>query len=184
MKSLLIVYIVHIVLGFGGMAFAQATEPGTYYVEETVLEERLAPTKKGNVTNRLYRGQKVQVFEIKDGWARVSKYYDGGIEGKSVKVARWVLVSGLSARQHPTFPEDPRIAKDAFPNVGEHGLTREDILILYKGAIKYLNSGQCSRVEYGDKSINKPNTYFITCGGRNIFFKPSDVEDVVLQDIN
>ena len=68
--------VVAVVLAISGGSFAQATKPGAYYVKETVLEERLAPSTDGSVTNRIYRGQKVEVFEIKDGWARVSKFYD------------------------------------------------------------------------------------------------------------
>ena len=72
---------------------------GVNYVTVAVLEERLSPSPKGTITNRIYRGQKLDVYEVKNGWARVSKYYDGAIEGKSGKVARWVDVKGLSA--HP-----------------------------------------------------------------------------------
>jgi hypothetical protein len=166
---------------FSGIAFAEATKPGRYYVKENVLEERLAPSSKGSVTNQIYRGSMVEVFEIKKGWARVSEYYDGAVEGKSSQVARWVLASGLSFSQpselpQPNLPSDPRIAKDAFPKVGEYGLTEQDVQILYKGALKYLNSGECGCVEHGDKSISKANTYYINCGGRNIFFQPADVQ--------
>jgi len=164
-----------------GAAFAQATKPGSHYVKESVLEERLAPSNSSNVTNRIYRSQKVEVFEIKNGWARVSKYYDGAVEGKSGQVARWVLASGLSTNQpaelkQPSLPADPRIAKDALPKVGQSGLTEQDVQVLHKGALKYLNSGKCSRVEYGDKSTSKANTYYINCGGPNIFFTPADVK--------
>lgn len=163
-----------------GAAFAQATKPGTYYVKESVLEERLAPSSTGSITNRIYRRQKVDVFELKDGWARVSKYYDGSVEGKNGQVARWVSASGLSASQpkelaHPKVATDPRIAKDAIPKVGEGGLTEQDIQILYKGALKFLNSGQCSRIEFADKSVGKANTYYVNCGGPNLFFKPTDL---------
>lgn len=75
----------------------------------------------------------------------------------------------------PFLPTDARIAEDAFPKVGGR-LTEQDVRLLYKGAIKFLNSGKCSRVEYGDKSISKQNAYYVNCGGPNIFFTPSDVE--------
>jgi hypothetical protein len=65
--------------------------------------------------------------------------------------------------------------KDAIPKVGENGLNENDIKILYKGATKFLNSGKCTNVEYAEKSISKPNTYYVNCGGPNIFFTPSDL---------
>lgn len=167
---------------FSGVAFAQATKPGAYYVKENVLEERLAPSNKGSITNRIYRGQKVDVCELKNGWARVSKYYDGSVESQNGQVARWVLATGLSTQQpedltQPDGPNDPRIAKDAFPKVGQSGLTEQDIQILYKGARKHLKSGKCVRVEYGDKSASRANTYYINCGGpTNIFFTSAEVQ--------
>ena len=164
----------------GLTAFAQATKPGTYYVKVPVLDERLEPSVKGSSTNKIYLRQKVDVLEIKGDWARVSKYYDGEVEGKPGKVARWVLAEGLSAKApkeppQPAAPKDPRIAKNAIPKVGEGGLTEKDVEILNQGALKFLNSGKCTKVEFGDKSTSKPNTYYINCGGPNIFFKPSEL---------
>jgi hypothetical protein len=161
-------------------SYAQASTPGTYYVAEPVLEERLAPSSGGSSTNRIYLRQKVEVFELKDGWARISKYYDGSAEGKSGQIARWVRASGLSPSQpkepdQPTLPSDPRIAKDAIARVGQGGLTAEDVQILHKGALKFLNSGQCSQIEYADKSTSKANTYYVNCGGPNLFFTPADL---------
>lgn len=169
-----------ILLALTEIASAQAVAPGTYYVKESVLEERLAPNVDGSVTNRIYTRQKVEVYEVKNGWARVSKFYDGAVEGKKGQIARWVLSSGLSSSQpaelpQTTLPSDPRIAKDAFPKAGQSGLTEQDVELLNKGALKYLNSGKCSRVEYGDKSTSKTSTYYINCGGPNIFFTAADV---------
>jgi hypothetical protein len=169
-----------ILLTLSVTAFAKATNAGVYYVQNNVLEERLEPSSAGKVTNKIYRSQKVEVLEVKNGWARVSRYYDGEVEGKQGKVARWVSASGLSASKpaelkQPTIQKDSRIAANALPKVGENNLTEADVMILHKGAIKFLNSGQCTNVEFGDKSVSKPNTYYINCGGPNIFFTPSDV---------
>lgn len=74
------------------------------------------------------------------------------------------------------MPVDARIATNAIPKVGEDGLSEQDVRILYKGAIKLLDEGRCTRVEFGDKSISKANTYYLNCGGSNIFFKSGDVD--------
>jgi hypothetical protein len=152
----------------------------TYYVKDSVLDVRLAPSPAGTITNRIYRQQKVEVFEINSEWARVSNFYDGAVEGKTGRVARWVLAAGLSSSQvvdlpQPTISQDPRIEKNAFPKVGQNGLTAYDVQLLNKGALKFLSSGKCRRVEYGDKSLNKANTYFVNCGSQNLFFTPSDL---------
>ena len=167
-------------MAFTPPAFAEAFKTGSYFVKETVLEERLTPNQKGKVKNKIYRLQKVDVLEVKGDWARVSKYYDGDAEGEKGQVARWVLIKGLSTTRpsdlpQPTIKSDPRVLKEAIPKVGEYGLKESDIKILYKGAEKFLNSGTCARIEYADKSTSKPNTYFINCGGSNIFFTPSDL---------
>jgi hypothetical protein len=116
---------------------------------------------------------------VRGGWARVSKYYDGRVEGLSGKVARWIPVRHVS-KQRPADVErtkvthDPRIS--GIPKPGDGGLTKTDIAILYRGGQYFLDSGQCKLIEYGDKSTSKPNTYFVNCGEpRNRFFKPSDL---------
>ena len=69
-------------MAFTPPAFAEAFKTGSYFVKETVLEERLTPNQKGKVKNKIYRLQKVDVLEVKGDWARVSKYYDGEAEGE------------------------------------------------------------------------------------------------------
>ena len=161
-------------------AFSQASKPGVYYVNVRSLEERLAPSSTAPATNRLYLRQKVEVLELKGAWARVSKYYDGSVEGQRGQVARWVLARGLSDTQppEPSQPKtlnDPRIDDSAIPKVGEGGLTAADVQILRRGALKFLNSGKCARVELADKSVSRPNTYYVNCGGPNLFFTPADL---------
>lgn len=164
----------------GSNTYSQATKPGAYFVKESVLDERLEPSIRGTSTNKIYLRQKVEVFEVRGGWARVSKFYDGTVEGQPGRVARWVDAKGLSEKRpaeltQPAVPQDVRIDKNAIPRVGEGGLSEKDVQILYKGALKFLNSGKCSKVELGDKSISKPNTYYINCGGPNLFFTPADL---------
>lgn len=163
-----------------GPVFAQATQPGVYFVKEKFLEERLAPQANASITNKIYLQQKVDVFEIKNGFARVSKYYDGEVEGKQGQVARWVLTAGLSSTRpalpaQPKFRDDDRIQKGAIPAVGEGGLNKKDVEILHAAANKYLKSGKCSKVVMADKSVNKPNTFYLNCGGPNLFFTPSEL---------
>lgn len=162
------------------LTLAEATKTGSYYVDDDYLEEFLAPSFKAKVTNKIYRGQKVDVMELKAGWARVSRYYSGDVEGVSGKVARWVVAKGLVSTKpadlpSPALKSDLRIEPSALPKVGQNGITAEDIKILHKGALYMLNSGHCGRVEYGDKSVSKPNTYYVNCGAENLFFRPSDI---------
>lgn len=165
-------------------SFAVAEKKGVHYVYTDDLEEHLAPSFKSKITNTLHKGQKVDVFEIKAGWARVSKYYQGDSEGPPGNVARWVVAKSLTTvkpfeKQTLTVNAQTqygsRISPYAIPEAGKNGLTEKDVDILRQGAIKLLDSGECKRVEYADKSTTKPNTYYINCGADNIFFKASDI---------
>jgi hypothetical protein len=162
-----------------GEASATAEGPGTYYVSAPKTNEHLGPSAATIVTNTIYRQQRVDVFEVRDGWARVSKFYDGAVEGVSGRVARWVLAEHLDRKSPADLPQpklgnDPRI--QGLPKVGENGLTERDVRVLYSGARHFLKTGKCSRVEFGDKSLGRENTYYINCGGpQNLFFTPADV---------
>jgi hypothetical protein len=158
---------------------ATPSEPGSYYVTASTLNVRLAPNANAKITNRIYRQSRVDVLEFSNSWARISRYYDGQVEGLSGEVARWVAASHLSEQRptdlaQPKLPADPRIG--GIPKVGQGGLTERDVVILHRGAKHFIDSGRCKRVEWGDKSVSKPNTYYVNCGGpRNLFFKPSDL---------
>ena len=161
---------------------AEAITTGNYYVTANALNVRLSPQSDGKITNKIYRQQKVEVFEIKSGWARISKYYDGSIEGVSGQVARWISKKYLSKNRpkdldQPTLNTDPRI--NGIPKVGEYGATKKDVKILYAAAHHYLKTGKCKTIEYGDKSVSKSGVYYLNCGGpRNLFFRPSDIPGV------
>ena len=159
------------------------------YVASDVLNERLCPGTDCPSTNKVYRGQKLEVFERKDGWARVSKYYDSTRERiefpqvTSPTVARWVAEQYLSAdAPEPlpqpvgdAFPADPRI--QGIPAVGEYGLKERDVSMLRRYAAQLIASGECSGVEYGDRSVSKAGVYYVQCAGEqeNRFFTASDV---------
>lgn len=168
------------ILLFPVVALSDVTLPGEYYVTADTLNVRLAPKSDGSITNKLYRQQKLQVYEVKGGWARVSEYYDGSKEGVSGQVARWVSASYLSKsrpkdKQQPSdLLDDPRIS--GIPDVGQFGATEKDVRILYTAAKHFLATNKCNKIEYGDKSTSKPNTYYLNCGGpTNHFFEPSDI---------
>jgi len=85
----------------------------------------------------------------------------------------------------PSEYQDDRIAPEAIPNPGEYGLTKADVDTLRKGAKLVLQSRpDCSRIEAGDKSVKKPNTYYVTCriGGsvENVFFTRAEAQGASL----
>ena len=85
-----------------------ASSRGVYYVTSNALNVRLAPNVNGKKTNTLYKRQKLDVYEVKNGWSRISSYYDGAVEGENGRVARWVFNKYLSK----TMPKEESTKND------------------------------------------------------------------------
>jgi hypothetical protein len=142
--------------------------PKDYWVKASVTEERDAPN--GRVVNRIYIGQKVTIYRMEGDWALITE--------PRFQPA-WVKTADLSptpiASPPATVMDDPRIAKNAIPGVGADGHTAKDVEHLKRGAKWALDTGRCKRVEYGNKSVSKPGTYFVMCENRNVFFTERDL---------
>ncbi len=157
---------------FSEALLAEAVSVGDYYVSANRLSVRLGSDTNASITNTLERKQKVQVFEIKNGWARVSKYYDGQIEGKSGQVARWVSAKYLSINKpQDNFSSNTPLEK-AIEGSDNYVQYREKFITLSR---KLIDQGRCSISDYKEmggwsRSSNyksKP-IYFIYCGGFSI----------------
>jgi len=135
--------------------------------------------------------QKVAIYEEKNGWARVTKYYDASCEdGKSQyvddgssecspengiangKFAEWISADHLSS----TEPDDPGAGA-----TGDHALVKgSDDYRIYsdmfaKAAADLISSGRCKRADFEEmggflKSTNHRNRpiYFTYCGSMTI----------------
>lgn len=144
-----------------------------YIVTETAVE-RAAPSKSSAVLNRVYRHQKLNVYEWSGDWARVTT--DGYQE-------RWVAKSSLSTERPPdpaqlVIPEeykDARIVSGAIPDTAGNGLTKNDVLLLWRGAKYMLDKGRCRKIDYADKSTSRGGTYFVQDGNRNVYFTKADL---------
>lgn len=152
------------------------------------LERHTCPSKNCGIVGQLIFREKATILEEKDGWARISKYYDAAcVNGVSEyvdsgnplckssngitdgKFAEWVDTRYLSA----TRPEDP--SKDA---TGIHALVKgSDDYGIYKdtfadAAEKLIARGRCTAKDFKEmggwwKSTNHKNKpiYFTYCGG-------------------
>lgn len=151
--------------------FAQVQGPGTYYVTAETTDERLAPAANAKSTNVLRKRQAVQVLEVKGQWARVTKFYDGQVEGVSGQVARWIAVKDLSA----TRPAD-EAAKSDEPEIAKLLTDSDDFArhrqAFIKASQELVERKQCTLQDFKagggwSKSTNfagKP-VYFAYCGG-------------------
>lgn len=153
------------------------------YVIANELNVRLSPNTTGKITNVLYDGQLVHVFENSNGWSRISKYYDGSVEGIDGQVARWVSSKYLSKDKTAlTKPNSSNRLEAAIDGSDDYASYKTTFLSMSK---ELINSGTCSieDFEYQGgwiRSVNyKPRkVYFTYCGehgntsGR-IYFEPS-----------
>lgn len=159
-------------------AQANADDLGERWVAVEVSNEHSSPD--GPVVNRVYYGQKLTAYERRGEWIRT---VEDGFE------PRWTKASDLASTKPPEKPEysepaayqDARIASDAIPDPGQCGLTKRDVEALWKGAKMVLrDQPSCSQITTADKSVSRPNTYYVTCRmgdlRENVFFTRSEVE--------
>ena len=159
-------------------SLCNAAERPMYVVAESA-QEHLCAASTCTVTNTVYRGQVVTVLEVISGWGRVSRYYDSSAEqldAKSAlppKVARWIKMDLLGDKSPAPLAQpkldvvltDKRI--QGIPKVGKGGLKVHDVLTLRRYSAKLIAAGTCKAIDYGDKSVSKPNTYYVVCLGEN-----------------
>jgi uncharacterized protein YgiM (DUF1202 family) len=152
-------------------ASARVMSPGDYYVTSDKLNVRLAPNKNGKLTNALYKRQKVEVFEVKDSWARISRYYDGGVEGVSGEIARWIFAEYLSTNR----PAEEKVANINSP-VAKAIKSSDDFSkyqnVFVSASEQLIKAGKCSLKDFKEmggwwRSTNhKPKpVYFTYCEG-------------------
>lgn len=165
MKSVLLL----LVSGF--LILASALSTGKNYVISDSTCERLAPSIKGEKTNTLYKGQVVDTYEVNNGWARVSEYYNGKWEGKNKRVARWVLAKDISENKavEKTVSINSPVAK-AIKGSDDFSKYSKKMIEVSENLVK---SGQCSIKDFEDmggwmSSTNRgKGVYFTYCGGMN-----------------
>ncbi|MFT4613565.1 MAG: hypothetical protein ACI9NT_000706 [Bacteroidia bacterium] len=150
--------------------YASVSSPGSYYASTDNLNVRLSPDSSGKVTNRLSKGSKVDVLSVENGWARISKYYDGSLEGVKGEVARWVSTKYLSTEN----PES-RVSVNTNSLVAT-AIKGSDDFSKYSGVFivtseQLIATGRCTIGDFKEiggwwkSSSHKPKpVYFTYCG--------------------
>lgn len=152
-------------------AFAAALGPGSYFVTADHLNVRLSPSANGKLTNKLSFGARVDVEEVRSGWARISKYYDGSVEGLNGTVARWVSAKYLSAtkpKAETTSPASGPLA-EALSQSNDYRKYSSQFIAASK---KLIEQGKCTLGDFKEmggwvRSTNNGSKpiYFTYCGG-------------------
>lgn len=115
-------------------AFAEAKYPGEFVVTADTLNVRLQANTSGKLIDRLVQREKVEVLEVKDGWARLSEYRGGEAESGSVGAARWVFAMHLSpATSTPSAPPKEMKIAEGVPIIA--AMTSADELAKYQDSL-------------------------------------------------
>ena len=161
------------------------------WVTSDRLNRRSCPNEKCGSVGQLFFRESATVYEEKNGWARITKYYDANCQsGKSLYVdsgnakctkengitdgqfAEWVSTAHLSATQ----PPDPAAnASGDYALVKSSDDYRKYKDIFAQSAKALIGDGTCSASDFQEmggwmKSIthrNKP-IYFTYCGGMTL----------------
>jgi len=146
---------------------ATATKQGNYYVITEKLNVRLAPHKNGKKTNILYKNQKVQVYEVLNGWARISYYYLSKKEGISYSIARWVSSKYLLKTKVKTKNNNNSLIVQALK--GTDNFVKYQAIFI-SASEKLVKNKKCSISDFKEmggwmRSSSKRNIYFTYCGG-------------------
>ena len=155
------------------------------YVFIDELNVRLSPSTSGTITNKLYYGQRVDVFGIRAGWVRISNFYPSSIEGKGdTLVSRWVDAKYL----HDSKPKERagsfslpsnRLARATKGSDDFHKHGKK----FYKAAENLISQKKCSFGDFEEmggwvKSTSHKGLYFTYCGGmapsKRIYLRISD----------
>ena len=160
-------------------AFAQAESPGQFVVSVDTLNVRLASNASGKVAKKLYQGQKVEVFDVSNGWARISEYYDGASIGFSGNVAQWVFARHLSAlpAKKTEVVKVMKVVKVDVNSAVYQAIKSSDDLDRYQGIFvtiseQLVEAGQCKLSDFHDiggwwrsAAHNPRSVYYTYCGG-------------------
>jgi hypothetical protein len=171
-----------------------SSPPGeTYWVTSDRLNRRTCPSTDCGVVGVLMFRERAGVFESRDGWARVTKYYNAACEnGKSRFVdsgnssctpdngvnngqfAEWVSMSLLS-KTRPPDPSAGATGTDALVAKSDDYRIHKDAFVT--AANELIRSGRCTAKDISDnggwvKSTSSPNepVYFTYCKGYTRYY--------------
>ena len=155
------------------------------------LDRRTCPAASCGIVGQLLKNEQVTIVEEKDGWGRITIYYDAACKnGKSLfiskgsrsclpengiddgKMAEWVKMADLTITK-PDMKMPPSQAKYDLVRLSDDFDTYKNEFI--NAADSLIESGRCTREDFekiggwmsSSNYSNKP-IYFIYCGGNEI----------------
>ena len=161
--------------------FADLQGKGKYYVNTKTLKVRMAPTTKSVHSYSVYQNQKVRVYEIKDNWARISKYKTTTVKGKFTKAAKWVFgkyitKSKIKKKKKLKKKKSPVKKQSSYKNDSKliQTISGSDNYKTFSKAFqsaskKLVHDGKCKISDFrktrGWIDLSRDDLYFVYCGG-------------------
>lgn len=159
--------------------FAGLQGKGKYYVNTKTLKVRMAPTTKARHSYSIYKNQKVRVHEVKDNWARISRYKTTTVKGKFTKAAKWVFgkyltkskVSKKKKRKKTSTKKRSSYKKNNSLTRAISGSDNYKKFSKTFGSVsqKLVKDGRCKVSDFrktrGWIDLDRDDLYFIYCGG-------------------
>lgn len=168
-----------------------AENDGKLWVTEQYADRHTCPSEDCGVVGRLFFREAAEPMEEKDGWVRVSKYYDAScVSGRSEYVdegasecresngivdgqfAEWIKKTKLSEERPADPAHTASASEEMISQSDDFNLYREEFLI---AANILISDGTCSASDFEEmggwaKSSNHRNKpiYFTYCGGMTI----------------
>jgi len=155
------------------------------------LRRRTCPSTKCGIVGHHYYREKITVFESKNEWARITRYYDAScVDGNSLhinsgdssctenngivneKFAEWVSVEFLSEDLPPDPAVDP--VNEVLVNNSDDYELYKDVFV--RSATKLVSAGTCKPEDFelsggwikSVSSFKDRTVYFTYCGGMDI----------------
>lgn len=133
------------------------------------------PSNSGVRKSRTYRRHAVTVYEVRDGWGRVT------LPGHPPMWVEMRLLGPSRPAEHAEVQSayifaDPRIEDGAIPTRPGSGNNAQDVEMLWRAARRALDQG-CGKIIDADKSVSRANTYYIHCSGerQNRFYTGAEL---------
>ncbi|MDN3679219.1 SH3 domain-containing protein [Vibrio tapetis subsp. quintayensis] len=144
----------------------ETMKPGEYYVTSSSLNVRREPNSQGRISTVLDIGTKVDVLEVKEGWARISEY----IEFVDGELAQWVSTDFL-ADEVPSNMAQVRSGRlEIKIKHSDDFMDHRDVFMSVSQ--KLIDTGQCTDDDFAQTKgwlvstvFSERSVYYTYCGG-------------------
>ncbi len=144
--------------------FASSSSLGLYSVNTNALKIRLGPSSKYPHSYNIYNKQTTNVYEFKDGWARISKFKDN---------SKWAYAKYLTKVTHQSSSQvkEPKIDTRLLKYLVKSDNYEKHSKVFINVSQRLISNHVCRVSDFKKTSgwieLAKDELYFTYCGGFN-----------------